>query len=687
MAEFADIVFANSSIDKPLNTSEFIDWYLSHDLSDACPDSPGGIHGWKYNFAAGALTGGFCVSCMFCGMTAREYMDVLEEEKLSTLDSTTASSGISVTGFSASFVGYGDTSGPRYSLGLFASYYPSEFMSLLKSLGIADKVAVVAISRASPYSLIGVYWDEQGRLCQGSFTNPIGLKNASLYGVYSLSDLELLESCPCYMDSTSSSFNGGSLYYSKAYAEAMSNFALHGCAAMDWSGELSFGSDYDILFPGFNKSLSNTTWYSGSWQFYISTRFTAKFWNAIAPSMDEIVWDNSRVIVQPTNTDSTSRPASVTQIINNYNIDNSVENNTTNINYYIGTVDESNNVTNVYNINVYDEETLIFTEPVTGTQYQTTGWTYNYTDRIYSIDVEPGTLTYDGTDIDRLLIMYGDEELTICFHNGMELIGYDTYSYVAVSGSECSLYGHSYTYETAVEPTCTTVGERKYICSVCGDEYAEDIPILEHVYEVEQTTAPTCTKAGENLYTCTLCGNQYTEVVLPTEHAYTYSVAKPATCYMEGTAMYTCGTCGNQFTEPIPMTEHVSEIVETVPTEYDEDGGVISYGYTIYKCTLCGEEYTISDAPDVEDEGWFSWLGNQFKKLASALFGGFAEGIEYLTGTVIKSVTDLGLGLVEWLFGLLDVDILDSWYAWLDDDNEYFNTEFGTEVESVWDKP
>ena len=343
---------------------------------------------------------------------------------------------------------------------------------------------------------------------------------------------------------------------------------------------------------------------------------------------------------------ASTRPTSLMQTINNYNEDNSYTDNSETVNYYIGTVDAGGDVTNIYNVNLYDEETLIFTEPFTGAQYQTTGWTYDYTTRCYTLDLSSGTFALDGSDIDKVKLTYGDDLLTLDYYSGSTLVESDEYAYVRVAQSECALNGHTYTYETVKEATCTTPGERKYTCSVCGNEYAEEIPVIGHAYEYSIYQEPTCLESGIGIYTCSMCGDQYTK--------------------------------------PIEPKGHTPEMIEYVPTEYDENGTAVSVGYTLYRCTVCGTEYKVNDEIDIKDESWFSWLASLFKKLISAIVNGLASGLEYLVENVIVTVTDLLVQFTRWSFGLLDVDSLTDWFNWFSDDNEYFANDFGGSEVDVW---
>ena len=271
--------------------------------------------------------------------------------------------------------------------------------------------------------------------------------------------------------------------------------------------------------------------------------------------------------------DASTRPSSLMQFINNYN---SPDNST---NYFIGSIGEGGNVTNIYNVNLYDEGTKIFTEPVTGAQYQTTGWVYDYNTRTYQLSLASGTFYIGDTDIDRIDLTYGDDELTISYYSGGSLVTTDTYAYVIATEHQ-----HSYTSEITTEATCTTPGMVTYTCSTCGHQYTEELPLKEHTYTTEITIDPTCTDPGEQTYTCTVCGNQYTE--------------------------------------PIEALGHDWKLVETVPAVKDEDGNVIEYSYDLYECARCKERYMDYDqtGPPSSFEGdVVSWLDKIYNKLCEIL--------------------------------------------------------------------
>lgn len=328
--------------------------------------------------------------------------------------------------------------------------------------------------------------------------------------------------------------------------------------------------------------------------------------------------------------EASTRPSTLFQSISNYNS----EDNSTN--YFIGSVDEGGNVTNIYLPNIYDEDTKIFTEPVTGTQYQTTGWIYDYTTRTYQLSLEPGTFLIGDADIDRIDLTYGDDELTISYYSGGSLVKTDTYAYViATDQSSCQ---HQYTSVVTSEPTCTSPGLRTYTCTLCGHQYTEEIPATEHVYTYATTVEPTCTEPGQRTGTCSICGNEVVEELealghdwLPTETTQTtYTLPEGAACpdcggtdfqytLWQGSGSYdcTCNSCGAEWVEQ----------------------AVVTYGQTTYTCSRCGEIYV--DSQD-GDSGLFSAIGNFI-----------ADGIGWIVDKLkqlvegLSSINDIFSGFVE----------------------------------------
>lgn len=255
---------------------------------------------------------------------------------------------------------------------------------------------------------------------------------------------------------------------------------------------------------------------------------------------------------------------------------------------------------------VYDEDTLVFTEPVTGAQYQTTGWIFDYNTRTYQLSLEPGTFLIGEADIDRIDLTYGDDALTISYYADGVLIQTDTYAYVMATKKDPSTCQHSYTSEITTAATCTAPGVRTYTCSLCGDTYTEEIPQLDHVYTYETVMPPTCIDPGERKGVCSVCGAEVVEDLEPLGHDWqptsstqtTYALPEDAACPDCGSTSFdsvlsqssgsydcTCSSCGTEWIEQ----------------------AVITYGQTTYTCTRCGETYVETQNAD---SGLFASIGN-----------------------------------------------------------------------------
>lgn len=367
---------------------------------------------------------------------------------------------------------------------------------------------------------------------------------------------------------------------------------------------------------------------------------------------------------------SSTRPADLMQTMNTYNqFDYSTK-------YYIGSMDSGGNVTNVYAPNLFVERTMTFTEPVTGEQYLCTNWIYNYAPawRAYFLSLASESFYYDGEEVPYLVLEYHDDCLYVYGFTQSridELFSLDDY----FSG-------------TSVEQSWSDMPARSAasFCDTYSYVIVEETEVTcEHTYTYEALVAPTCLSEGQRRYTCSLCGNTFDISVPAVGHTFTYEVETPATCISPGERKGTCSVCGTEIYEEIPQTDHTYRMAERVQTEYDEDGNVVSAGYTVYRCTTCGSEYTESDEVAVEDESWFSWLGNLFKKLISSIVDGLAAGLEYLVEKVIVTVTDLIIQTVQWVMDLLSIENLTSFFGWFSDDNETFHDEFGPAEEvDVW---
>lgn len=185
-----------------------------------------------------------------------------------------------------------------------------------------------------------------------------------------------------------------------------------------------------------------------------------------------------------------------------------------------GIIGDNGQITKVETTNIVNETNNTYTNPATGETNTITDWSYNYSDRSYTLTLEGGTTT---------TVTYGDENVTI----------------VENTVTEGDTITNSYTVY--------------YLIDASGSEKpGPDVPTTcDHTWTETSRTDSTCTTAGKVSSVCTKCGQTKTEA--------------------------------------IPAPGHTWVIRQTVTTEYDDEGNKIQDGYTIFECTVCGEQYKSTD--------------------------------------------------------------------------------------------
>ena len=125
-------------------------------------------------------------------------------------------------------------------------------------------------------------------------------------------------------------------------------------------------------------------------------------------------------------------------------------------------------------------------------------------------------------------------------------------------------------------------------------------------------------------------------------HKYQSTVTTEPSCLLGGVKTFTC-SCGDTYTEKIPATGHSWVEDRKVNTTYDENGAVLVQGYTIYKCSVCGQEY--KDETDAGPPGGSSGGGilDKLGELLGSIFG----GIFSVLGGAISAILDALVALVN----------------------------------------
>ena len=116
--------------------------------------------------------------------------------------------------------------------------------------------------------------------------------------------------------------------------------------------------------------------------------------------------------------------------------------------------------------------------------------------------------------------------------------------------------------EIITEATCTEEGEKKFTCSICGDEKTEKVSATGHRHtEIRNKKEATCKETGYSGDTwCKDCGKKILSgqtIAKIENHSWDAGkVTTKATCTEEGEKTFTCSICGDKKTEKVSATGH-----------------------------------------------------------------------------------------------------------------------------------
>ena len=161
--------------------------------------------------------------------------------------------------------------------------------------------------------------------------------------------------------------------------------------------------------------------------------------------------------------------------------------------------------------------------------------------------------------------------------------------------------------EIITEATCTEEGEKKFTCSICGDEKTEKVSATGHQHtEIRNKKEATCKEEGYSGDTwCKDCGKKILsgQTIAKTEnHSWDAGkVTTKATCTEEGEKTFTCSICGDEKTEKVSATGHQhTEICNKKEATCKEEG----YSGDTW-CKDCGKKILSGQAiAKTEDHSW-----------------------------------------------------------------------------------
>ena len=146
--------------------------------------------------------------------------------------------------------------------------------------------------------------------------------------------------------------------------------------------------------------------------------------------------------------------------------------------------------------------------------------------------------------------------------------------------------GHDYALFQRIDASCDSDGFENYKCTRCGENKMNILP-GGHKYS-SITVAPTCADKGYTLITCSVCKDEYTDDIRDAlGHSFTnYVYNGDAKCTQDGTETAVCDRCAETDTRPAKGTApgHATELVNAKEPTATEDG------YTGDEvCTVCGQ--------------------------------------------------------------------------------------------------
>lgn len=229
----------------------------------------------------------------------------------------------------------------------------------------------------------------------------------------------------------------------------------------------------------------------------------------------------------------------------------------------------------------------------------------------YSITTRPTTITGGNYGI------VGDNGQITTVTNTTQIINEgDNIYYNPATGQTYTITDWTYNYDGRIYNITLDTGDK--VSVEYGDE---NITITENTINEGDTIV--------NNYTIyymidgTGSGDNPSPTPGPTAcpHEWLKTGERQATCLVPAQRTYTCSICGEQKTETDPVLGHSWHVIQTVTTQYDENGNLTQEGYTIYECERCGEQYKSTNDTGPPPSGGGGSGGGSGDNIFSGIFG------------------------------------------------------------------
>lgn len=230
-------------------------------------------------------------------------------------------------------------------------------------------------------------------------------------------------------------------------------------------------------------------------------------------------------------------------------------------------------------------------------------------DTIYNINTRPTTITGGNYGI------IGDgNQITTITDNRQIINEGDNIYYNPATGQTYTITDWTYNYDGRIYNITLDTGDK--VSVEYGDE---NITITENTINEGDTIVNNYTI----YYIIDGSGSGDNPSPAPTAcpHEWLKTGERQATCLVPAQRTYTCSICGEQKTETDSVLGHSWHAIQTVTTQYDENGNMTQEGYTIYECERCGEQYKSTNDIGPPPSGGGGSGGGSGDNIFSGIFG------------------------------------------------------------------
>lgn len=138
-------------------------------------------------------------------------------------------------------------------------------------------------------------------------------------------------------------------------------------------------------------------------------------------------------------------------------------------------------------------------------------------------------------------------------------------------------------------------------------------------------------------------------------HSWLITDTVNATCAVDGQNKYECSKCHLTKSEIISALGHSWTVSGTVQTVFDENGNVVTQGYTLYKCSVCNTEYKDLDGSGPPSSGKDSGFWGKVGSFFGTTLSGLIKAIESILTSVFDGLISLVTAALDRITSIVDL--------------------------------